>query len=522
MITHGLLAALAALLLPEVTNAQAMYSKNSAVLQADAHNYNKLVTKSNQVSIVEFYAPWCGHCQNLKPKYEKAAKSLRDLAQVVAVDCDKESNKPLCGSMGIQGFPTLKIVKPSKKPGKPIVEDYQGPRESKDIVEIIKNAIPNNVKRVGDKSLSDWLDSENSTAKAVLFSDKSVTSALTKVLANEFLGSLKFAQIRNKDAAANEMFGISEYPTLLVLPGGTQEPVVYDGAFTKAAMKDFLSQHTTPDANTLKNKVKEKVKETAQKVMGTDDTEEPVKAAESDEASFSSASASQQTSEASSQHTSEDPSAAASEASSAAASATEETLADESNPTESPEPAVTPESKPIQIQHTFEPISALEDQKELQAKCLGEKTSTCVLALLPVAAENIEEVANDPSLIALVSLAEVAEKHKERQGHLFPFYSVPASNAGAEAVRGALKLGGDKELEIIAVNGRRGWFRRFETGKFDSLSVETWIDNIRFGEGTKGKLPEELLNASSSTSEVPETESATSEESSSAPTHGEL
>ena len=421
---------------------------------------------------------------------------------MAAIDCDAEDNKPLCGSMGVKGFPTLKIVKPSKKLGKPIVEDYQGQREAKAIIEAVKNAIPNNVKKITDKGLAAWLEIDNSTAKAILFSDKGVTSALTKVLANELLDKLNFAQIRNKEAAANEMFGVTEYPTLLVLPGGTEDPIVYDGAFTKVAMQDFLAQYASSQASTVKEKVKEKI----QKVMGEDQDSEPTKAAKEDESSFSSASSSHQESE----------------ASSAAASATEETLVDDSNPTESPEPAVTPDAKPIPVPKQPDPIPSLEDQSELQVKCLGQKTTTCVLALLPVVGDTPDESPSEIVTTALASLAELAEKHKERKGNLFPFYSIPASNTGAQALREALELGSDKDVELIAVNGRRGWFRRFETGRFDSLSVETWIDNIRFGEGAKGKLPEELLEVAEKASTIPVAEATSDEEPSAAPTHEEL
>ncbi|KAL8799047.1 MAG: hypothetical protein Q9200_007638, partial [Gallowayella weberi] len=294
MVGYGVLTFLApALLLGAGVTADGFYSKKSTVLNIDGKSYDKLIAKSNQVSIVEFYAPWCGHCKNLKPAYEKAAKSLDGLAQVAAVDCDNESNKAFCGSMGVQGFPTLKIVKPSKKSGKPTVEDYNGGRTTKDIVDAVKSAIPNNVKRISDKGLNSWLENNNDTAKAILFSEKGTTSALIKVLATDYLDRITFAQIRNKESAANEMFGITTYPTLVVLPGGAEPAIVFDGAFSKSAMKDFLDQY----ASSTKSKTAPKPKK-EQVPLAEPKKEEPspTPAAEDQEA-FSSASSSQSSEE---------------------------------------------------------------------------------------------------------------------------------------------------------------------------------------------------------------------------------
>jgi len=69
-----------------------------------------------------FYAPWCGHCQNLKPAYEQAATSLKGMAKIAAIDCDDEKNKRTCGEYEVKGFPTLKLFVPSSKEGRPIVE----------------------------------------------------------------------------------------------------------------------------------------------------------------------------------------------------------------------------------------------------------------------------------------------------------------------------------------------------------------------------------------------------------------
>lgn len=404
---------------------------------------------------------------------------------MAAVNCDDESNKSFCGSMGVQGFPTLKIVKPSKKPGKPTVEDYQGARSASGIVDAVKAAIPNNVKKITDKGLSAFLESSNDTSKAILFSDKGTISALTKVLATEYLGNMDFAQIRNKETTAVKMFGVTEYPTLIVLPGGTREPVKFEGAYKKDAMKEFLGQYASPVApnSDQKQKPMRKKPEKAPK-------EDAVKSEEA-ASSFSSAS---------SLHVS-------AEASEEAAGATTITLEPESNPTESPDPIAFPDApKPVVVPGQPEPIPDLIEENYLQERCLGTKTSTCILALLPEVGD--EEVLPEAASAALSSLADLSEKHVKRETKLFPFFSIPARNTASVTLRDALKLRGVKDFELVAVNARRGWWRKYEGENFDFQSMENWVDNIRFGEGSKSKLPEGLLGQG-------EGEPA-------APTHGEL
>lgn len=83
-----------------------------------------------QLTITEFYAPWCGHCQRLTPEYLKAAKRLAGSVRFAAVNCDAAENKGICGRYQIQGYPTLKVFDHGRGSG----EDYTGPREAKGLV----------------------------------------------------------------------------------------------------------------------------------------------------------------------------------------------------------------------------------------------------------------------------------------------------------------------------------------------------------------------------------------------------
>lgn len=168
---------------------------------------------------------------------------------------------------------------------------------------------------------------------------------------------------------------------------------------------------------------------------------------------------------------------------------------EDTEPLESPDPIADKEAPtPVPVPEVPSMIPMLETIEDLQAHCLGPKTPTCVLALLPPKVEPNAELPSD-STEALSSLSALSEKHKARGSHLFPFFAVPSTNPGTGNIRAALGLGVE-ETRLIAVNGKRAWWREYGSDKgFDSVAVEGWVDGIRFGEGKKQKLPEELVVA---------------------------
>ncbi|XP_058097456.1 protein disulfide-isomerase [Magnolia sinica] len=106
------------------------------VLTLDASNFSETVTK-NPFIVVEFYAPWCGHCKNLAPEYEKAASILssHDPPVILAkVDANDEVNKDLASEYEVKGFPTIKILRNGGK----TIQEFKGPRDADGIVEYLK------------------------------------------------------------------------------------------------------------------------------------------------------------------------------------------------------------------------------------------------------------------------------------------------------------------------------------------------------------------------------------------------
>jgi len=72
--------------------------------------------QSKDVVLVEYYAPWCGHCKSLAPIYDELAMAYKD-ANVVIAKIDATANT-VCDD--IQGYPTIIAYSKGKE------EKYEG------------------------------------------------------------------------------------------------------------------------------------------------------------------------------------------------------------------------------------------------------------------------------------------------------------------------------------------------------------------------------------------------------------
>ena len=119
---------------------------------AVAKNFRELIADADKDALIEFYAPWCGHCKVLAPKYEELADKLKD-EDVIVAKMDVTAND-LPDGYEVRGVPTIYwLPKNTKVPIK-----YEGPRGVNDLFNfVVKHSTDGieNHEKTGEKALDE-------------------------------------------------------------------------------------------------------------------------------------------------------------------------------------------------------------------------------------------------------------------------------------------------------------------------------------------------------------------------------
>jgi len=138
-------------------------------------NFDTFVDSDEGISLVEFYAPWCGHCKKLTPEYAKAAGALKSNEPVVRLaKVDATVEPDLASRFGVSGYPTLKVFRSGS------ASEYKGPRDADGIVAYMKKQAAPSITTI--KTVADLEKFIAEEAGVVFFGD--VSSKLGKTFSD--------------------------------------------------------------------------------------------------------------------------------------------------------------------------------------------------------------------------------------------------------------------------------------------------------------------------------------------------
>ncbi|XP_067832017.1 protein disulfide-isomerase A3-like [Heptranchias perlo] len=180
---HLLLPLVHALLL---NSARAAAAESSDVVELTDADFESGVAE-HQLALVEFFAPWCGHCKRLAPEYEKAATILKGSVALIKIDCT--ANSESCGKYGVSGYPTLKIFRNGEESG-----PYDGPRSADGIVSHMKKqAGPSSMELKSAEELEKFIHDFDASVVGFFADSSSASRAQFIKAANSLRNSYRFA-----------------------------------------------------------------------------------------------------------------------------------------------------------------------------------------------------------------------------------------------------------------------------------------------------------------------------------------
>ncbi|MCD7446487.1 Protein disulfide-isomerase-like 2-2 [Datura stramonium] len=181
-------------------------------------NFEKEIGQ-DRAALVEFYAPWCGHCKKLAPEYEKLGASFKKAKSVLIgkVDCDE--HKSVCSKYGVQGA-----------------------RSAEALAEFVNSEGGTNVKIASIPSSVVVLSSDN-------FDEIVLDETKDRFRQEENVVIANLDADNHKDLA--EKYGVSGYPTLKFFPKGNKAGEDYDGGRDLNDFVNFINEKcgTSRDSN---------------------------------------------------------------------------------------------------------------------------------------------------------------------------------------------------------------------------------------------------------------------------------
>jgi protein disulfide-isomerase A1 len=108
-------------------------NSENAVKVVVGKNFDEIVMDPTKNVLVEFYAPWCGHCKALVPVWEELGQKFKDHDNIVIAMSDATANE--FADVEVQGFPTIKFF-PAGEGAE--MQDYNGGRTLEDFIKFLE------------------------------------------------------------------------------------------------------------------------------------------------------------------------------------------------------------------------------------------------------------------------------------------------------------------------------------------------------------------------------------------------
>lgn len=226
--------------------------EEDGVLVLTKDNFQSVV-EGNDFVLVEFYAPWCGHCKALAPEYAKAAKALAEKNSNIKLGkVDATEEQELAEKHGVRGYPTLKFF----RSGTPI--EYTGGREKDTIVSWLEKKTGPAAKELETVADAEEFLKEHNVAVVGFFKDRESAEAKAFLATANAVDDYPFAVTSSNDVYTKYE---AKCGSVVLFKHFDDGKAVFEGEYTEEALKKFVAAQALPLIVDFSH-------ETAQKIFG--------------------------------------------------------------------------------------------------------------------------------------------------------------------------------------------------------------------------------------------------------------
>ncbi|KAK4490065.1 hypothetical protein RD792_000719 [Penstemon davidsonii] len=227
------------LLFPWFSASENQFKLDGKVLELDDSNFDAAIANFDYM-LVDFYAPWCGHCKRLAPELDKAAPILAGLKKpIIVAKVDADKYRKLASKHDIDGYPTLKIFMHG------VSTEYYGPRKSDLLVRYLtKFVAPDVVTLSSDSAIKDFIDSAGTNFP--IFIGFGLNESMIANLGVKYKKKAWFSVAMDFSEDIMTLYDFDKVPALAAIHPVYNEQSIFYGPFEEKFIEDYIKQSLLP------------------------------------------------------------------------------------------------------------------------------------------------------------------------------------------------------------------------------------------------------------------------------------
>ncbi|XP_061686468.1 protein disulfide-isomerase [Syngnathoides biaculeatus] len=219
---------------------RAEISEEDDVLVLKKSNFEEALQAHPDI-LVEFYAPWCGHCKALAPEYAKAAGMLKaEGSEIRLAKVDATEETELAQEFGVRGYPTIKFFKGGDKESP---KEYSAGRQADDFINWLKKRTGPAVSTLDDVTAAQSFIEPHEVVVIGFFKDVESVGAKAFEKAAEAVEDIPFGT--TSDDAVFTKFEVSQ-DGIVLFKKFDEGRNTFDGDLTKENILSFVKSNQLP------------------------------------------------------------------------------------------------------------------------------------------------------------------------------------------------------------------------------------------------------------------------------------